>query len=124
MKKILSILTIMGFVLVFGTAYAAGGIGMEHDTFLNYIDPSSVPGYVSLETGAVTPEPKVFTARGSAPGGSGMEHDTFLNYIDPSSVPGYMNRESGAVTLGPSRVPDFVNRKSGVISPEDSWYSR
>jgi hypothetical protein len=112
MKKILSILTIVGLVLAFGTAYA------EVDSLINILDPSSVPGYVDLETGAATlPAPQaLFTERGSAAGGMGIEPDTFLRYIDPSTVPGYVNLETGVVvsTRGPTAFREFQARGSAA----------
>jgi hypothetical protein len=93
MKKTISILTIIGFVLAFGIAYAE-----RADSLINTLDPSKVPGFVELETGSVTlAEPiPVFTARGAAAGGMSREPDTFLNYIDPSGVAGYVDPETGA----------------------------
>jgi hypothetical protein len=98
MKKTISILTIMGFVLAFGIAYAE-----RADSLIYTLDPSKVPGFVELETGAVTlaePMP-VFIPGGSAAGGMGGERDTFLNYIDPSGVAGYVDPESGSANAGP-----------------------
>src|SRR3990172_3938837 len=92
MKKLISILTVMGVVLTFGVAYAAGGgdlakgMSSEYDSLIYDINPSAVPGYVNPENGAMTPLPKAFTAGGSAAGGLGMEADTFLSDIDPSRV--------------------------------------
>jgi len=102
MKKILFILTATVIVLTFGTAYAKIGTTMDGagapDTLLNYIDPSSVPGFVNPENGVVTPAPKAFSARGSAAGGISALHDSLLNDLDPSRVPGYVNPESGVIT--------------------------
>ena len=67
------------------------------DTFLNYIDPSKVAGFVELETGAISTGPAAFKAGGSAAGGISKGHDTFLNYIDPSRVAGYVDMETGVV---------------------------
>ena len=143
MKKLISILTVMGFVLAFGTAYAE--IGNAADSLVNILDPSKVPGFVELETGAVTlaePGP-IFIPRGSAAGGMGREADTFLNYIDPSKVAGYVEPETGAVIstgskaflvrgsaaggtgmdpdtfvnyIDPSRLPGYVELETGVIN--------
>ena len=130
MKKLISFLTVMGFVLAFGTAY-----GSEADSLINTLDPSKVPGFVELETRAVTlPASKAqFTVRGSAAGGMSGEPDTFLNYIDPSKLPDYVNLETGTGYTGPraflvrgsaaggmrikpsidpSREPGFVNKEN------------
>jgi len=130
MKKLISFLTVMGFVLTFGIAY-----GSEADSLINTLDPSKVPGYVELETGAVTlPAAKAqFTVQGSAAGGMRGEPDTFLNYIDPSKLPGYVNIETGTGNAGPraflvrgsaaggmriepsldpSREPGFLNKEN------------
>ncbi len=136
MKKILSMVAVVGFVLAFGMAYA--------DSLLDTLDPSKVPGYVELETGAVTlPASHPFIMeRGSAAGGISMEPDTFLNYIDPSGLRGYIDRETGVVNGGhviftargsaaggigmepdtflnyidPSRLPGFVDLETGVVN--------
>ena len=138
MKRIVSILIMAGLVLAFGTAYAA-----EADSLIFTLDPSKVPGYVELETGAATlPAPKpLFIDRGAAAGGISMEHDTLLNYIDPSKVPGFVDPETGVVTqlprtftaqgmaaggisrehdtfmnyIDPSRVPGYVEPETGVV---------
>jgi len=123
MKK-LSMLTIaMGLVLAFGTAYAEVGWA---DSLVNALDPSKVPGYVDLETGAATlPAPTaLFMARGSAAGGISMEPDTFLNYIDPSKVLGYVDPETGAATMGQKTFRTFTARGSaaGGISMEPDTF--
>jgi hypothetical protein len=108
MKKLISFLTIMGFVLAFGTAY-----GSEADSLINTLDPSKVPGFVELETGSVAlPAAKAqFTTRASAAGGMSGEPDTFLNYIDPSRLPGYVNLETGTGNAGPRA---FMERGSAA----------
>jgi len=104
------------------------------DSLINALDPSKVPGYVDLETGAVTLLPKAsYSMQGSAAGGTSVEHDTFLNYIDPSKVAGYVDPETGVVNSGAkaftirgsaagglstvyaldlSREPGFVNKEN------------
>jgi hypothetical protein len=85
MKTIISMLTVMGFVLGFGATHALAG-----DSLINILDPSKVAGYVELETGSVTltqPAPG-FIERGSAAGGMMKEPDTFLTGIDPSGRDG------------------------------------
>jgi hypothetical protein len=113
MKKMISLLTIMGFVVAFGTVSAEFS---RADSLINALDPSKIPGYVDSETGAVTqPAPEaLFTARGSAAGGMSCEPDTFLNYIDPSTVPGYVNRETGAVNTGAKAFKTFTARGSAA----------
>jgi hypothetical protein len=110
MKKIISILTIMGFVLAFGTAYA--WIGGDAGSLVNTLDPSKVPGYVDSETGAATLQASapLFMERGSAAGGINMGADTFVNYIDPSRVPGYVDSETGAANI---EVRTFREFKAG-----------
>jgi hypothetical protein len=130
MKKLISFLTIMGFVLALGTAYGSDG-----GSLMNTLDPSKIAGFVELETGSATlPAAKAqFTVRGSAAGGVSGEPDTFLNYIDPSRLPGYVNLETGTGNAGPrafmergsaaggmriepyvdpSREPGFVNKEN------------
>jgi len=126
MKKIITMLTMMAVVLAVGTAYAEVARTMSSasdDTFLNYLDPSSFPGYVNPETGIVTPDPKDMSARGSAAGGVSMEpEDTFLNYLDPSSYPGYVNPETGIVTPDPKAMTARGSAAGGVsMEPEDTF---
>ena len=126
MKKKTTILTIMAVVLAFGTAYAEIGRTMSsagEDTFLNYLDPTSYPGYMNPDTGIVTPDPKAITARGSAAGGVSMEpEDTFLNYLDPTSYPGYMNPDTGIVTPDPKAMTARGSAAGGVsMEPEDTF---
>lgn len=96
MKKFISMVAAVGFVLALGAAYS------QADSLLDTLDPSKVPGFVELETGAATlPASQPFIMeRGSAAGGMSIEHDTFLNYIDPSRVAGYVDPETGAVSTG------------------------
>ncbi len=109
MKKLIAIVTITGFVLAFGTAYA------EFDSLINTLDPSSVPGYVDPETGAATlPAPQaLFIDRGSAAGGMSTAPDTFMNYINPSRVPGYVDPETGVVSTGPTAFKEFRGSAAG-----------
>ena len=85
MKTIISILTVMGFVIALSATHALAG-----DSLINTLDPSKVAGYVELETGSVTlAEPAAgFIGRGSAAGGMMKEPDTFLTDIDPSGRDG------------------------------------
>ena len=97
MKKLLSMVAVMGFVFSVGTAYAAAA-GSGADSLLSILDQSKVPGYVELETGVVNAAPKAtMVSGGSAAGGINVQSDTFMNYIDPSRLPGYVNLETGVV---------------------------
>jgi hypothetical protein len=106
MKNIISILTVIVVVLAFGTAY-----GEVNST----LDPSKVPGYVDMETGAaILPAQPLFVAHGSAAGGMGTETDILLNYIDPSTVPGHVDlgfrefKASGSAAGGIGMVDDTL----------------
>jgi hypothetical protein len=82
MKKILSLLTVAVVVLAFGLAYADDITPMAKDSFLNYIDPSTVdPAIAEAAIGHGDAE-----AVGEAAGGFRSEGDTLLNYIDPSRM--------------------------------------
>lgn len=105
MKKTISMLTVMGFVLAMSAAYALAG-----DSLINILDPSKVAGYVELETGSVTlaePAPS-FIERGSAAGGMMKEPDTFLTDIDPSGRDGLAKafQLRGSAAGGMSRAHD------------------
>lgn len=117
MKKLISFLTVMGFVLAFGTAY-----GSEAGSLINTLDPSKVPGYVELETGAVTlPAAKAqFTVQGSAAGGMRGEPDTFLNYIDPSRLPDYVNLETGTGNAAPKAFSTRGSAAGGLRMEPDT----
>ncbi len=118
MKSIVSIITVIGFVLFLGTAYneAAGSL-------LDALDPSKVPGYVDPETGFVTPEsqPLFIIERGSAAGGISTEHDTFLNYIDPSKVAGWVEPETGAVSTGQMTFAASGSAAGGISMEHDTF---
>lgn len=121
MRTIKSILMIAGFVLAAGTAFAAMA-GSDPASLLNTLDPSKVPGYVDLETGVVTAEPKVLISdRGSAAGGIGMERDTFLNYIDPSKVAGHVDLETGVVSAGPKAFIAGGSAAGGMNMEHDTF---
>jgi len=117
MKKLISFVTVMGFVLVFGTAY-----GSETGSLINTLDPSKVPGYVELETGTVTlPAAKAqFTVQGSAAGGMRGEADTFLNYIDPSKLPDYVNLETSTGNAGPKAFSTRGSAAGGLRMEPDT----
>lgn len=124
MKKLISILTVIGFVLAFGTAYAGAdkiAAGSGYDSLFNALDPSTVPGHVNLESGIITQESAVLAPRGSAAGGIGMERDSFLNYIDPSSVPGYVNPETGIVTPEPTSFTPRGSAAGGIGMDTDTF---
>jgi len=122
MKNILSLLTGIVLVLAFGTAYTAVA-GIYADSLINALDPSKVPGYVDVETGAATlpAEKATFTERGSAAGGIGMVHDTFLNYIDPSKVPGFVDLETGVVSSEPTAFKAGGSAAGGIGMERDTF---
>jgi len=105
MKNILTVLTAIGLVLALGTAYTAVA-DIDAHSLINTLDPSKVPGYVEMETGAVTlaAPGAPFIERGSAAGGMSKTQDTFLNYIDPSKVAGFVEIETGEVRKGAAGV--------------------
>jgi hypothetical protein len=117
MKKLISFVTVMGFVLVFGTAY-----GSEAGSLINTLDPSKVPGFVELETGAVTllAAKAQFTVQGSAAGGMRGEPDTFLNYIDPSRLPDYVNLETGTGNAAPKAFSTRGSAAGGLRMEPDT----
>jgi hypothetical protein len=115
MKKMISILTVMGFVLAFGTAYAAT------DSLINILDPSTVPGYTDIETGVALPAPApLFVERGSAAGGMNSEPDTFLNYIDPSKVIGFVDPETGVLNATPKAFMVRGSAAGGIGMEHDT----
>jgi len=82
MKKKLIIGTALVFVLAVGTAFADEWMAKPfdrpegaRDTFLTYIDPSSVVA-----------DAAELTVAGSAAGGIGEDRDSLINTLDPSNA--------------------------------------
>ena len=122
MKNILTVLTAIGLVLALGTAYTAVA-DIDAHSLINTLDPSKVPGYVEMETGAVTlaAPGAPFIERGSAAGGMSKTQDTFLNYIDPSKVAGFVELETGAISTGPAAFKAGGSAAGGISKGHDTF---
>jgi hypothetical protein len=104
MKKTITILASLAFVLAFALVYANEGWTMsddmsaklvgDHDSLIDTLDPSNVPGNIDAESGVVR-EAVVFTAM--TKDWEFTDKDGFLAYIDPSNVPGNIDAETGVV---------------------------
>lgn len=111
MKKIFSLLLVIGFVLAVGTAYAA------------VLDPSKTDGYVDPETGVVTATAIDQFGYGSAAGGIGMENDTLVNILDPSKTEGYVDPETGVVTAISIDLFTYGAAAGGIGMDHDTFVS-